>query len=338
MSRKYRILIFTLFLVLTSTSQPVITDSIIPSYEDQLFYERLFFTSTFYQTPSGPNVQWDFSNISLKQERYHQWWTDPLFKEGHNYYPSSNIFVNGFVRGGLFYIYDSNGLYKVGSYQDSTTYLSFEDDPELTIPIPITYGDSYLDTFSGVYINAADTFNLSGTNSISADGYGTLILKNGIYYNVLRVYYDQYLAWYNNGQLIMEEFIKEYRWYKNSYKNYLLSHYHIVIDDPVLGNLIDEIDGYYLDSLLVSVDEIGINNSNIEIYPIPTYGQVNVNLVDFNIPTYIELYDASGALQLVKSGQRNSIVTINITGKTGFYLIKISDTKGKYIVRRIIKL
>lgn len=52
---------------------------------------------------------------------------------------------------------------------------------------PITYMDTYTDTYTTHYTAAGFDFSGTGHCTITADGYGKLILPNGTYNNVLRL-------------------------------------------------------------------------------------------------------------------------------------------------------
>jgi hypothetical protein len=60
-------------------------------------------------------------------------------------------------------------------------------DPMLFIKRPITYMDTYTDTYTTSYTAAGFELKGKGTCTVTADGYGTLILPNGTYNNVLRL-------------------------------------------------------------------------------------------------------------------------------------------------------
>lgn len=331
------IFLFAFIQLLHTYSQPVITDSVIPVHEDQLYYEELRFTSTFHQAPSGQNVVWDFSNIPLKQNSYHQQWTDPGPKPGSQLFPSSNLYVNGRQGSGSFLMRSHSGLVYLGNYREPDSYTSFASDPEILLPIPMAYNYKVVDSFAGVSINSQDTFDLVGNVSIHADGYGTLKLKNATHHNVLRIFYDKYLAWFDDGQLILEEFYEQYKYYKNGSKNYLLSHYHVLIVDPALGVMANGLYGEYRDSLYIFTEDIDLNRSEIEIYPNPTKGQLYVNFHSYYGQATIEIFDGSGKLMLMNEVTVDSEIVLDINRNSGLYLVKVSFPNGDYIVRRILK-
>lgn len=141
--------------------------------------------------PSGANVVWDFSAVQPDPEVYGQEAvladTTPYFND----YPQSNIALYTEALGTQIYQYmllDDNSFEQMGSviagfqneiYQDPATYLVF----------PFTYNSQWQDDFaftSSFQINPTIT-TTEGSLETLVDAYGTLILPNATFTDVLRV-------------------------------------------------------------------------------------------------------------------------------------------------------
>ena len=83
----------------------------------------------------------------------------------------------------------------IGIVADINTYgtivVQYNKDPEKLMEFPFNYSDSYTDNYAGVFTmqsNKLATTNGSGTATVSADGWGTLLLPFGVSIDsVLRV-------------------------------------------------------------------------------------------------------------------------------------------------------
>lgn len=138
---------------------------------------------------AGANVTWDFSNLNEIEELTfdyvepettlfgYQFPNATLCGVGednyHSFYSVSNGFLN--VEGYAGYVEGANDTLKV-----------IHTDTEEYIPIPFGFGDSHGDVFQGTTEILGFEATVQGTVDFEADGYGTLILPNGTYENVIR--------------------------------------------------------------------------------------------------------------------------------------------------------
>ena len=140
------------------------------------------------QGPAGPDVTWDFSELTNTWEPGLITVISPADAPAGNDFPDANIVMN---MNDTIFTYaktDATGIYYLGSqittamipvlfkYSDIRTYLEF----------PFTYGDAFTDTYEGVSTAMMTEIRLSASSSVTADAYGTLLLPNGTFTNVLR--------------------------------------------------------------------------------------------------------------------------------------------------------
>lgn len=139
---------------------------------------------------AGANVTWDFSTLAPFST-----FTSPWVAPSAGLlaiYPAATV---TFSNQSLFQPYQaaSDAFRSLGYSQGITLTSEVLSDPADELRFPFTYGDTYTDTFSGWdYFNdqqgERDSTAMSGTLTVTADGYGTLILPWGTVQNVLRVH------------------------------------------------------------------------------------------------------------------------------------------------------
>lgn len=138
---------------------------------------------------AGMNVTWDFSGLNEVEELVFDYVE-----------PASTVFGYAFPNASLCGVDDENnhsfysltdGFLTVEGYagyvEGETDSLKIVySDAEQYIPIPFEFGDSHSDAFAGSSELLGFTANIDGEVSFEADAYGTLILPNGTYTNVIR--------------------------------------------------------------------------------------------------------------------------------------------------------
>lgn len=187
---KFAYLILFLFVVSTSLSQPVITDKIVPIVGDSYSFTSCD-TNGISQGNAGAGVTWDFSNLILKTGQNATFSYDivnpsqglksELFpsatyaykvEEAYGYYKISNSFVERLGTG----------------FADGSEVLT---NTEIFMNYPFTYGDNSNDDFDGTFTVTIEgevyTLIRKGTVNSTADAYGTLVLPQGTFSNVLRI-------------------------------------------------------------------------------------------------------------------------------------------------------
>ncbi len=91
----------------------------------------------------------------------------------------------------------------------------------------------------------------------------------------------------------------------------------------------------------ISIEHLGISNSNLKnfvnIYPNPTTGNVNIELINQNKEISVTVKNILGQkLQNININNKN-IINIDIKGKPGIYIIEIKDRNADFFNYRIIK-
>ena len=204
---------FFFLLPVIGISQPVLTNSIVPTFGTQ--YDAQFIESpNFDPGPFGPNQTWDFSNLQGQLD-IHFNILDPNDAPESDKFPDAS-FVWNFVEFESFIFYSSNedSISQMGSAVGNlteTTFLVINSDLEDGLQFPLTFGDSY--DYHTEYDNYLFGNLLSSGQrdaTLSADAYGTIITPYGTYENALRVkiittefgFNSTQYAWFDENNII----------------------------------------------------------------------------------------------------------------------------------------
>lgn len=135
---------------------------------------------------SGENISWDFSNLNGISSEFRS--VIENCPDNINCSPFSNSDKINFFEGEDSYTYFSlsnNEFLELGSYSIANGKNTYSDT-KITYKFPITYGQTYEDTFYASY-EFATAGNSAGTQTLTVDGYGTLKTPAGTFTPVLRI-------------------------------------------------------------------------------------------------------------------------------------------------------
>lgn len=209
-------------------------------------------------------------------------------------------------------------------------------NPEDLLRFPFTYNDTYSDTW-GVTFVSGTTFYRTGTTTVTADGYGTLITPTGTYTNVLRVHF--YQSYRDSAYMGMPYIINytndEYIWYKDGYRTPLAGVYHTT--NSISG------DGYGASypSLGSGVDETAGILSSLSVFPNPASDMLNITLETENSGQIaITMSDVTGRLTQVSAiadavqGVNNIVLDVSSLSP-GIYYMTLTFDGEKVTCRQI---
>lgn len=188
-------------------------------------------------------------------------------------FPGSNVACENLAATTCNYYNTSSTVFTNTGIKAGSTLIPYSN-PEDFLHFPFAYTNSYTDTWAGQFTSSGYTFYRTGSTTVTADGYGTLITPNGTYNNVMRVHFVQvyqdsayigtpYVTTYNND---------EYMWYSNG----------IHVQVALVYTLTSSAGGPYTGSAYVT-GSVGINEtentiSSFELYPNPVGDLLNINL------------------------------------------------------------
>jgi hypothetical protein len=279
---------------------------------------------------AGAAQIYDYSVLPNFNSNYEILGVDNLTSPFGTAYPNANATVSWSSFGSPYYHFllsDSSYIYlggggTFGDYQYIDTYQQLK--------FPFTYNDVYTDTF--VAVSNTGGYR-AGSVVVSGDGYGTLLVPNQTFSNVLRVkresnYFDTIN---NNPRHTIETY---YEYYKPGISHYILLHGFYTIttgtSNPVSGSQL-----FFNSAALVT--NVKANSNTIANYFITQNGSQwflqSQDKADFTTPLHI--YNLQGQLvmqdQLLFSKEKNSKALPVADLANGMYLIQFRNYEGELV-------
>jgi hypothetical protein len=171
--------------------------------------------------PGGNNRTWDFSDLHFNRLFTGYLKNSTMTQTGASFTQSNTELAEFDSR--FYFRVDANRVEQYGySSADGKIQIRY-DIPFVKMKFPFCYGNSYSGTFSGTtYCSGTESGSITGTYSVEADAYGTLILpSNTVYESTLRIRTEKSYSSIINQQS-QEVHIITYRWYNESHRYPLL--------------------------------------------------------------------------------------------------------------------
>lgn len=270
---------------------------------------------------SGGDQTWDFSSLS---------WANPetdftgLLSSAT---PFSNHFLNADVAslsvdfsGNDLYNYFTNATdhYATWGYEGSSQKLVYSN-PRDILHYPFSFGNTFTDSYYG---NMEIGYN-SGEVEVTADGFGNLILPNGIFYNCLRV--REIRKDTLDGALIMNTSNDtSYKFYVVNYPEPLCQvNYHHSSD----GSNFNEI--YWQDVQPSGISPAG-KLETLTVFPNPCHDVLNINVSNGAENADVKITDALGRTVEAQHHFLNQTLILNTSMLPGgIYFLSIETGKDK---------
>lgn len=306
-------------LVGKTLAQPILTDANTSPVVGDVYnwVNSDFPTST---GSSGVNQTWDYSSL-VATNSYTENAVSPSSTSTGTYFQSSNVSLDNGGIDSYFQTFPDSLLNEGGgSFSWHNTY----SDPEKYLTYPFTYNSSFIDHYISSFDNAGSISSIVGTDTVTADAYGTLQLPFGNLTNALRV-------------KMVENYIQTYMGNNVSHSIVTYSWYLPGTHQPVLI-LKSYSNGSNLAKYLVT--SIGISDNkgfaNISLYPNPATDRIFIETKNSNGDCTVSLYNTQGQ-ELIKQQITGTKTQINIDDlPTGVYIIKlVGDNLVE--VRKVIK-
>jgi len=137
--------------------------------------------------PTGHDQSWDYSELNVLYGGTLNVINPSEAPSGASF-PSASAAIS---MGDTIYTYvlaNSEGYFYLGTESTTGTYPSVlvYSDSRTFLKFPFTFDDTYFDTYKGVATTSIASVRVSAISEMVSDAYGTLILPNGTYHNVLR--------------------------------------------------------------------------------------------------------------------------------------------------------
>lgn len=258
---------------------------------------------------AGANQTWDFSSLVPLSDTLIQWIVPPSSVPNGDLFPDANL-VEKDSEGRLVFVNKTDSeSYGVGFDDMTDTYPPLVySDPMLFMKRPITYGTTFTDTF--VFQGSPGT----GIITVEADGYGTLILPNGIYNNVLRVKFTETHPYFT---------ATIYTWFDGTHTSALLKITNASSEPPSVEYLLNE-------STPSAIDKGNSSNFHIKVFPNPFTSSTHIELgkISPNLSLVVENVFGQKVKQLEPfSGQTITLTRDNLP--SGLYFLRLITQEGK---------
>jgi len=313
-------------------AQPQITEVNLPKMDD---YVSIAICSDIpspaeLDEQTGENYTWDFSDLTESEEQFFEFVT-PASTLWSDDYPNSNICGISWDDSYTYYNISPEALTTEGNkiiIAPGDTASIIYDDPEQIVPVPYSMGSTFSDNFSGSGSFGGFEVTISGTTEFEADGYGTLILPNATYQNVVRYRIERVQSNEITGFPPTEQTKTQWAWVSADYRFWLL--------------LIEETDDGFSTSFQVWFDKepipatsTGIREANhdgsIRIFPNPVSRDGRIHIMDKATGiTTLYLFDTNGKLLISRKIATPASVSLNGL-KPGIYQLKLVDNMGRVV-------
>lgn len=296
---------------------------------------------TPYYSPgnSGPNQTWDFSTISGTSGGAETVVSPSSTPQGYNF-PNANVAISNTTAGTIAYYKTSSAalqLYGINVISSNTNIVF--SNPEDYLRFPFIYNNTYSDPFYAQFVSNGYQFYRYGTNTVTADGYGTLVTPSGTFANVLRIHFVQDYkdsADVSGSAYIVNYYNDEYLWYKDGVNGLQLASTYI-FDVSTSGTYTG---GSYLPGGLGIADD---KNSieTMEIFPNPARHILNINLcLADNQKTDIEILNSAGKTTNISESNECAAglnlfqIDISIL-PTGIYFVRVVVSGKVAAIRQV---
>ncbi len=154
---------------------------------------------------SGPAQTWNFSTLNLTGDTYTHHYLPAVSTPFATQFPSSNIGIEVIdnTNADTAYMYQTKNnaqvTYDGNAQNDGGNSVAFvNSNPQTIFDFPVSFGSTATDSLSGSMIISGGGMSMEiyrfGTQSMIADGYGTLQLPGAAFSNCLRLKYRQVLT------------------------------------------------------------------------------------------------------------------------------------------------
>lgn len=273
------------------------------------------------QGAPGGNQTWDLSTMATS-------YVEPaIYLEPSADYPGTTISydVSNPTAEGTFHVLQNTAgrfiygfeLFLNGSLARTYHY----DDPMQTMVFPIQMGASFTDSSSCTITAGSDVYQRTGTRTVAADGYGTLITPEGTFADVIRMHFVTDDTDFHDGVPTDTYHAEGYYWYKAGFHDELA----IVSSNTTNGGAAVTT-GVYLE-----VDDLRVpsaNESKVKLWPNPAKDKVTI-AVDPETVAGVTVTDLQGKAIQVDVNQFSELLVLDMTGfAKGVYVVEISYLSG----------
>ncbi len=330
------VLLFTICFLISALAKAQVVLDRIEDFEvgDSMKFHELQ-ADNLQAGEAGAGRVWDFSKISY-QGNSTQTIISPAWSKFSKQIPNANM-VERTSKGTYVFMYKSGDTNHITGFVDSLQNLVIKySKPYSFINRPFTYGDSLVASYARSYIVNAVQVNGTGYSRTYADGYGTLHLPSGTYYDVIRVKFEQFS--YDVMPMGDTQFVYtvSYAWFDQNLKSALMKIDSISIESKFFSHQFKE--GIVLQQeYSVGIKENKKSNStDIDVY-VTQSGKVFLK-VNNSTQIKAEVFSITGQLlqsNIIDVGG-NHLQPVSFTQNTkkhSFVLVRVSKGRSSKTIK-----
>lgn len=265
--KKLTTLLFTI-LSYSAFSQPIISHFNLPQVGDHVVIGLCSDNVNAGTVGNAGAMQtWDMTGLTETSEEFFDY-INPSTGLQSDSFPSATICGVSWLDDYSYYGVNSSSLTAEGyvvTIDPSDTGTTVYTNPEQILQMPYTFGDTFTDNFAGTnYLTNFGALDFDGIVQFEADGYGTLMLPNGTYNNVVRYYIHREQTNYVGGFPSTSTTKDQWAWVSEDYRFWLL-----LMESNFDGFSTSSLVWYDKNPFSALTGINSINESNVSVYPNP---------------------------------------------------------------------
>ncbi len=325
--------LFTIVCPLATLSQPVLTAAgINPVLGDVYQLSRCAYTSA---GSAGINQTWDLSALTPTGTASGTISTVASSAYSSQFSGNSNMRIQGSGVPETFLNASANVCQQSGSITTLPAGTLVNSDNEDLIRYPFNMNDTYTDPWAATYTTASWNISITGSSTVTFDGYGTLKLPTGTFNNVARLHTVRTSTNVNASFPTPQVFsYDEYKWYLNNH--------HLAIAGvgsySVDGSFTESSSFYSADaSLAIGMREETAGSLTLKAFPNPASETIYFSLDDFSGIAQLMIQDECGRIvysEKIEGTENTATARVDQLAQ-GLYLVKVIAKNGVVGVQKI---
>ena len=242
---------------------------------------------------TGAGQLWNYGSLipTVPTTNYTYTSLNPATASYIDSFPNANMVISNPGGQITYYTHTASNDNLIGLYSPSGPLFIYYQNGEQETQRPITFNNTYLDNFARHYSIGGYMTNGSGTLTVLADGYGTVITPAGTYPNCLKIKghqtnVDTFLL----TTTITTTNIWTYTWYNN---NTFAPLFQI---DSIVSSTTTTYDAMHLVSSSAGIEEVTADKSIGIIFPNPNAGEFTFCYHLNSATAILQIKDATGRL------------------------------------------
>jgi hypothetical protein len=177
--------LFTLFALLAvpAMAQPTFTTIVIPANNTAVSSRSVTYSGAL--PTGGANQTWDYSALTFTNAATtNVAHTNISDSPRASSFPTATHFEKAADGAEIFYLSNSTSTSILGNYSATNDLTVVNSDPQKTLTVPFSYGETQNDTYGGSYVANSIPVTKTGALQVDYNGYGTLKTPDGTYNNI----------------------------------------------------------------------------------------------------------------------------------------------------------